>query len=439
MAHEVKILPGKSFRISPNVCPPYNADFDGDEMNLHVAQNEEARAEAELLMKVEDQIISPRHGHALISPTQDYVSGVYMLTKKDSIFNKKEACDMLALCGIYNLPKPDGKLEDGCKGYSGKLLISQLLPKGFNLEERTKLCKCEKCPKEKCPTEGYILIKDGQLIAGALEKKTFSQEIIEALVSNYSPKIAREFIDNAARMISYVITTRGFSVSLDSHVTSIEVSKKIDEIAERADKEVNGLVMQYKNKTLERAPGRTLRETLEQKIMLTLGKARNQVGDVLEKEFSIENSAIMMARTGARGSMLNVTLMSGIIGQQSVRDKRLKRGFRKRVLSCFKRGDIGAKPRGYISSNFMKGLNPAEFFFHSMGGRDSMVNTAIRTARSGYMQRRFIHALQDLSIHPDGSVRDASGLIIETKYGGDGLDPMTIRKIKEEFELPEME
>ena len=128
--------------------------------------------------------------------------------------------------------------------------------------------------------------------------------------------------------------------------------------------------------------------------------------------------------------------MSGIISQQVVREKRLHRGYRKRVLSHFKPGDLSAKAHGYITSNFMRGLNPREYIFQSMSARESIVNTAIRTARSGYMQRRFINALQDLSVHEDLTVRDASGKLIQTVYGADGKDPMKMRKIGEELAVP---
>src|SRR3989338_5060440 len=158
MCHNVRVLDGKTFRINLPVCPPYNADFDGDEMNMHVPQTEEARVEAEMLMKVENQIISPRHGHAIIKPQEDHVSGIYYLTKKDSVFSYEDACQILALAGIYDLPASD---VHGGK-YSGKLLFSQLLPKDFSMRVRSKLCRCEgPCGKEKCPYDGYIIVKDG--------------------------------------------------------------------------------------------------------------------------------------------------------------------------------------------------------------------------------------------------------------------------------------
>ncbi len=422
MAHEVKILPGKTFRVAPSVTPPYNADFDGDEMNIHVPQREEARAEAEMLMKVEDQIISPRHGHAVIRPTEDHISGSYLLTREGSSFAATEAADVLATCGIFELPKAD---EKGGR-YSGKLIFSQLLPEGLNMTAKTKLGK---------EGEKMIEIKNGKMVKGVLDSRSLD-EVVETIITNFGAKRGREFIDSVTKIAAYTITTKGFSVSMDGYTVSKENGQKIAAISDRAEREVNSLVMQYQNKTLEREPGRTPRETLETRVMSALSKVREDTAKLIEQEFGIKNNSIVMAKIGARGSMLNVTHMAGIISQQAVRSKRLRRGYRKRVLSHFKQNDIGAKARGYIESNFKKGLSPIEFFFNSMGGRESLVNTAIRTARSGYMQRRLINALQDLSVHDDLTVRDASGKIVQTIYGGDGKDPMRLRKIGEELATP---
>lgn len=423
MAHKVRILPGKSFRVAPSVTPPYNADFDGDEMNIHVPQKEEAKAEAELLMYVQDQIISPRHGHAIIMATEDHISGSAILTRKETTFTPDEAADILAVCGIHELPSAKEKIP-------GKTLFSMLLPSDLDLSLRTKLCKCEHCPKEKCPTEGYVEIKGGKLIFGAIEKKALGR-IIEHIAMYHGNAMAAQFIDRVTRMAAKAITLKGFSVSMDNYTLSKELLAKLDNLAEHAEKEVNALVMQFHNGTLERAPGRTLRQTLEDRIMAVLSKVRETTSGMIDAELSPKNSAILMAKIGARGSMLNVEQIAGIISQQAVRSQRLRRGYRGRTLSHFKQGDVGARARGYVTRNFMKGLTPTEYFFHSMGSRESLVNTAIRTARSGYMQRRFINALQDLYVADDFSVRDAAGRIVETVYGDDGIDPMKTKKVGE--------
>ncbi|MCS7131934.1 MAG: DNA-directed RNA polymerase subunit A', partial [Hadesarchaea archaeon] len=170
-------------------------------------------------------------------------------------------------------------------------------------------------------------------------------------------------------------------------------------------------------------PGRSLRETLEMRIMEVLAESRDKAGEIAEKYLGLNNCAVIMARTGARGSMLNLTQMAACVGQQSVRGERLSRGYRGRTLPHYKSGDLGAEARGFISSSYKRGLNPLEFFFHAMGGREGLVDTAVRTAQSGYMQRRLINALQDLRIEYDGTVRDDRGAIVQFIYGEDGVDP----------------
>ena len=424
MSHEIKILPGKTFRVAPSVTTPYNADFDGDEMNVHVPQREEARAEAEMLMMVQDQIISPRHGHAIIGPTEDHISGSFILCRDETEFSAEETADLLTMSGIYEMPKPD------CKNgrYSGRLIFSQVLPDDLTVSVKSKIGKGG-------ASSGMVEIKNGKLVKGYLEKRSLNS-IIEIIVSQYGNERAKRFIDTITRIAAYVITVKGFSVSLQSYTPSKEMQKKIDEMADKADREVNTYIMQYHNKTLERDPGKTLRETLEDKSMDALGTIREELSKALEQDLGLDNTAIVIAKIGARGSLLNVTQMSGIIAQQVVREKRLHRGYRKRVLSHFKPGDLSAKAHGYITSNFMRGLNPIEYIFQSMSARETIVNTAIRTARSGYMQRRFINALQDLSVHEDLTVRDASGKLIQTVYGGDGKDPMKLKKVGEELATP---
>jgi DNA-directed RNA polymerase subunit A' len=157
--------------------------------------------------------------------------------------------------------------------------------------------------------------------------------------------------------------------------------------------------------------------------MVELGQSRGEAGKIAAKHAG-ENSAVLMAKTGARGSMLNLTQMSGSVGQQAVRGQRIKRGYYNRTLSCFKQGDVSAGANGFVRSNFKRGLTPSEYFFHSMGGREGLVDTAIRTGRSGYMQRRLINAMQDLVVYPDLTVRGDGGVIIQFKYGEDGIDPM---------------
>jgi DNA-directed RNA polymerase subunit A' len=182
-------------------------------------------------------------------------------------------------------------------------------------------------------------------------------------------------------------------------------------------------VKAYEQGELESLPGRSIEETLEMEIMRVTGKARDMAGEIAGEHLGLENSAVIMAKSGARGSMLNLSQMSGLVGQQAVRGERISRGYQYRTLPHFKKGDLGASAKGFVGSSYKKGLTPTEYFFHSMGGREGLVDTAVRTSRSGYMQRRLINALEDVKVEKDGTVRQAGGQIIQFIYGEDGIDP----------------
>ncbi|NYZ60498.1 DNA-directed RNA polymerase subunit A', partial [Candidatus Micrarchaeota archaeon] len=317
MAHEVKVIPGRTFRLNPAVTAPYNADYDGDEMNLHVLQTQEAQAEARYLMKVEDQIISPRHGHAIIKPQEDHVSASYFFTKDGTEFTKEEASRLLLIAGIKELPKPNKKGM-----YEGKRLFSLLLPKGMNIKVRSKLGE-------------EVVIKDGELLKGAVESRALEGEMLEQIFVKLGSQAAKEFLDNVTNMCLEALSWNGMSVSMKNYSLSANADKKVKDIEDKANREIENLIMQYKNGKLERSPGLTLKETLEGNIMMVASKAREDVGKVVESDLGMENTSIIMAKIGARGSLLNAIQMSAMLGQQAVRSKRLMRGYKGRTLPFY--------------------------------------------------------------------------------------------------------
>jgi DNA-directed RNA polymerase subunit A' len=216
---------------------------------------------------------------------------------------------------------------------------------------------------------------------------------------------------------------RGFTTGIDDEDIPEDATRQIEEVVREAIARVDSLVAAYRKGELDQMPGRSMEETLEVEVMKVLGKARDDAGQIASRHLGLENSAVIMARSGARGSMLNLSQMAGCIGQQAVRGERLKRGYWNRTLPHFKPGDLGAQARGFVTNSYKSGLTPTEFFFHSMGGREGLVDTAVRTSRSGYMQRRLINALEDLKLKQDGTVRNTADSIIQFNYGDDGIDP----------------
>jgi len=426
MAHRVKVVPYKTFRFNLSDCPPYNADFDGDEMNLHLLQGEEAQAEAEILMKVQENILSPRFGGAIIGGIHDHISGCFLLTKKDRKIPIEDASHILAAVK-YQGQLPDSFVEKGKKYIYGKDIFSALLPDDLNLEFKAKTCfNCEVCEAQKCPHNSYVIVKNGVLKQGTIDENSigaFKGQILDRILRDYGMDGGRKFIDNVTRLGIASITLFGFTTSIEDEDIPEEAKRQIEEGLKKAMKKISSLVKAYENDELESLPGRSLEETLEMEIMRVTGKARDMAGEIAGRHLGLNNSAVIMAKSGARGSMLNLSQMSGCVGQQAVRGERIHRGYQYRTLPHFKKHDLGASAKGFVASCYKTGLTPTEYFFHSMGGREGLVDTAVRTSRSGYMQRRLINALEDVKVDNDGTVRHSGGQIIQFVYGEDGVDP----------------
>ncbi|MDI6885847.1 MAG: DNA-directed RNA polymerase subunit A' [archaeon] len=447
MAHYVRVMPGRTFRLNPAVCPPYNADYDGDEMNLHVLQTEEARAEAKILMEVQRNIISPRFGRPIIGGIHDYITGLFLLTSGEKRFEKEKVLDILHKIDIEDLGEYGGTFESPVRSevsgmgfeevrlspyWTGKQIFSMILPKQLNLQFRGKMCaRCiergEECKKEQCPREAYVVIKEGNLLCGVIDERaigSFKGIIIDKIFRQYREEVAKVFINNVSRLAINYIKRTGFSFGISDEDIPREGKEQIrEEAVHEAEKKVDELIRAYEGGELEALPGRTLEETLELLIMQELAHARDDSGIIAERYLSIENPGVLMAKSGARGSMLNLTQMAACVGQQSVRGERIKRGYQGRTLPHFKPGDRSADAHGFVRSSFKDGLSPTEYFFHAIGGREALVDTAVRTSQSGYFQRRLINALQDLEVKYDGTVRETKGIVVQFKYGDDSVDP----------------
>lgn len=427
MAHKARVLPQKTFRLNPLICPPYNADFDGDEMNLHVPQSEEARAEALTLMLVQEQILSPRYGAPIIGGLHDYVTGAYLATRKDTLLDRKRA-SLLLMEADYEGPLVEPAVIKPGPYWTGKQVVSMLLDKSFYFEAKASVCrKCSVCKRELCPYDAYLVVRDGEILVGVFDKNSVASQVPRTLLHEYVRRLGNEegrrMLDGLYKMFIRYLDLFGFTMGLDSLEIPPEVVGKVKAIVKDAENEISKLMEMAERGELEPLPGRSLEDTLEQRILEVLSRARDRAGEFAGRVVGLSKEAVIMARTGARANMLNITQMVAMLGQQSLRGERIKRGFAGRVLPHFKRGDIGPQAKGYVYSSFKEGLKPTEFFFHAMAGREGLVDTAVRTAQSGYMYRRLANALQDFYVAYDGSVRTSEGFVVQFRYGEDGIDP----------------
>ena len=416
MCHRVRVLPGKTLRLNPAVCTPYNADFDGDEMNLHIPQTEEARAESEILMEVQTQLVSLRYGLSLIGCTQDAISGNYMLTKDNSI-KREEAIDLLSAVGATDFSKLPRKSI-----VTGKEVFSVLLPDDFDYSGHSRLCDRS---KDKCDKETHVVIESGKIVSGVMDRNSLGEES-GLMLRNIHQKYGKDFsIDVLGKIfrlgIEYLLRI-GFTSALSDTDLPDSAKMKIREDLDTAKKDVDALIAQFREGKLDAFPGKTMQETLELRILEVLNKARNETGRTVATHADKRTHTMIMAESGARGNLLNLAQMAACVGQQAMRGKRIEKGFEERTLAHFKKGDLSPDAHGFISNGFKNGLTPSEFFFGSMTGRDSLMDTALRTPKSGYLYRRLANAMQDLKVEYDNTVRDASQKIIQFEYGEDGID-----------------
>lgn len=423
MAHHVRVMPGKTFRLNLCVCKPYNADFDGDEMNLHLPQTAEARAEADELMLVEKNIRSPRFGGPIIGCDQDYISGAYILTQKDTKFSKKDVVQILTNAGALNGELLEKLASEDKKEYSGRELFSMVLPGDLNLRYKSTV-GCEECEGE-CKYKGETVIENGKIIHGVVDNRgiaSFKGTILDAIDAQYGHERARIFLDQVTRVISEVMVRKGFSISVSDIDIPPKVKRSINEHIKEHSEIIAGYIEQYRKGKIEVFPGRSPEETLEDMIMAELWKITNKA-QKLVRENPEKTNAWVMAKTGARGNVQNLIYMAGLVGQEAIGGKRIFRGYTGRTLSHFEPGDLGIDAHGFVKSSFKEGLSPIQFFFEVMKGREGLMDVALKTKISGYMQRRLINALQDIKVNHDYTVKDSENTIVQFVPGEDGIDP----------------
>ena len=426
MSHRVRVLPGRTFRINPAVTFPYNADFDGDEMNVHAPQDEEALSEAKVLMDVNNMLISSKNNAPLLGSEDDAVSGNFLLTQKD--LSREDAVQLLFDIGVDTDTIEKQNFTDSV---SGKDVFSCILPK-VNFETKNKLCLGKDCPyfknckKEKCPYNAYTKIKNGKLTSGVIDKTLIGvekSELVKVVDREFGRKQAIKMVQNIFLLGTTYLSKHGFSLSLIDFEPGKELRHIKHEVLSKARKKVNEIINAFSMGKQEALPGKTVEETREIKILQVLNETRTLVGMEQASVVKKDNPAMIMMRSGAKGNaVLNLTQINSFVGQQSLWAKRIGIGYTNRTLSTFRPNDLSPEARGFIGSSFFDGLKPYEFFFAAILGRDGLMDTGLRTPKSGYLYRRLLNALQDFMISYDGSVRDGSGRIVQFKYGSDFTD-----------------
>lgn len=428
MAHRVRVMPYSTFRLNLSVTSPYNADFDGDEMNLHVPQSEESRAELANLCMVPLNIVSPQRNSPLMGIVQDTLCGVYKMCRRDVFMSREEVMNIMLWVPDWDGVIPQPAIVKPRPRWSGKQVVSMVLPQALNLE-RTE-------GKEEiarwCPlTDGGLLVTDGELMFGLLNKKQVGAGaggIIHTIFNEFGHETALAFFNGAQTVVNYWLLHNGFSIGIGDTIPDKLTVEKIQNAVNVKKAEVEVVTTSAYAGSLEALPGMNVRQTFESKVSAALNNARDKAGSVTEESLKDINNAIQMARAGSKGSTINISQMTAIVGQQSVEGKRIPFGFKYRTLPHFAKDDYSAASRGFVENSYLRGLTPTEFFFHAMAGREGLIDTAVKTAETGYIQRRLVKALEEVTVKYDGTVRDSRGNVVQFIYGEDGLDGAHIEK-----------
>jgi len=421
MGHFAKILKGRTFRLHPSICFPYNADFDGDEMNTHSPQSEEARAEAKIILDASNSLISPKNNTNLIGCTKDAITGCYLLSK--AIMPREEAIQLLIKSGIEIDRIKEANFGNDVKGLE---IFSIIMPKAMNFEIKTRECKgkdCENCNKPNSPCR--LVIKNGKIIKGVIDSNAIGTEkdgLIKEIdkITDRSDAVKR--IKELFSLGLNYLTSIGFTLSITDVKPNASILEEAEKIISSSYEKADRIIKDYEEGKLEIIPGKSLDETREIKLLQVLNEARTLVGEKVRLAVDVDNPVSILITSGAGSNLLHLTQMMGFVGQQSLWAKRIGLGYKNRTLSFFKEHDLSPKARGFIASSYYKGTNAYEFFFGSITGRDGLMDTALRTPKSGYLYRRLVNALQDFRVEYDASVRDGGSNIVQFIYGGDGID-----------------
>ncbi|OQO06044.1 hypothetical protein B0A48_08632 [Cryoendolithus antarcticus] len=449
LAHRAKIRPWRTFRLNECVCNPYNADFDGDEMNLHVPQTEEARAEAMELMGVKHNLATPKNGTPIIAAIQDFITAAYLMSRKDKFFNRRqfEQCVSYMYNGMtakdpytgkeYLIHIPPPAIIRPQQQWTGKQVWSMLIkphpdyPVNINLEAKCKQYTAPRTPgtiPDMVENDAYLVIRNSEVMCGVMDKATVGDgkkdSVFYVIWRDFGPEYAAEAMNRLSKLSARWLGEQGFSIGINDVYPSEQLRLRKAQLVGTAYAKCVKLIEQFKRGELQRDPGCDEEMTMENQMSGILSKVRQECGDACFAELSVFNAPLTMATCGSKGSLINVSQMVAVVGQQIIGGKRVLDGFQDRTLPHFAKASRDPPAKGFVLNSFFSGLNPTEFIFHAMSGREGLVDTAVKTAETGYMSRRLMKSLEDLSAQYDNTVRTSNGSVVQMKFGDDGLDPL---------------
>jgi DNA-directed RNA polymerase II subunit RPB1 len=425
MCHLAKIMPvGDTFRMNVGDTKPYNADFDGDEMNLHMPQDEESEVELKKLAAVPYHIISPANNKSIVGIFQDSLLGCYRFTRKNIDFTARETMNILMAFDKVNLDMLQLEEKDKDK-ISSFAILSQILPP-LSLKYKTKRFGEGEDYKT---TNNVLEIKNGEYLRGQMEKGVLgdgTKGLIHRIYNDFGCMASADFIDNIQNIVTEYMKVSSYSVGISDLIADTETNREIVDIITQKKMDVRTLIDQIHLGIFENKTGKTNEQEFETQVNNILNQASMQAGKIGRKSLNKDNRFVIMVNAGSKGSDLNISQMISCLGQQNVDGKRIPYGFENRTLPHFTKFDDSPSARGFVESSFISGLTPEELFFHAMGGRVGLIDTAVKTSQTGYIQRRLIKGLEDIKVEYDMTVRNNKRKIIQFRYGDDGIDTIKV-------------
>ena len=476
MGHRIKVMKGDTFRLNVSVTPPYNADFDGDEMNMHVPQSIHAVSELINIAAVNNQILSPRENKPIITIVQDTLLGMYKLTHSEilqfpqnsvlyqgsntnlydvssdttsacvpsCVYTEKQMINIVSDLSTFNgsLPEPDYSVEkngETIKLWSGKAVLSFIIPDNVNLQakngvhsdvQRKEATKGELSEKSRQLVEhndkiNIVSIVEGIIQHGTFDKGLFSKTskgLIHTIYNDIGPERTNDFINDLQKIVTQILLIEGFSVGISDMIADKITNEEITKTIQERKAQIEEITQEFHLGIAEGFPGQSKREYFESKVNSILNKTINDTGKIGLANLDPKNRATFMVNSGSKGKITNIAQMVACLGQQNVDGRRIPYGFNDRTLPHYQKYDDSSEARGFVENSFISGQTPQEFFFHAMGGREGIIDTACKTAATGYIQRKLVKAMEDLMVSYDYSVRSSSQTIIQFIYGNDGMD-----------------
>jgi len=411
MAHRVVVLPYSTFRLNVSATRPYNADFDGDEMNMHVPQSIASATELRYIASVLRNIVSPRTNSPIIQLFQDTMTGAYRISQANVKVPEPIAMNILARL----------KLPFVRKGvpWTGSELISAAFPM-MNYK-------------------GRITLKNGQLNPGDIIQKGAFSGLLHVVYTDFGPERCGQLINDIQSIVTQYNLYTGFSVGTSDLIANQPTREFVGEQLKKGRDRVAEILSAVHSGQFVNLQGLSDGEQLEDDISSALKEVAASINTKVIGSLDKSNRIVQMVDSGSKGGEQNITQMVALLGQQLIEGKRVQYTLQDRTLPHFARYDDGVESRGFVQHSFVDGLMPAEFFYHAQAGREGLIDTAVKTSDTGYIQRRLMKSMEDQHVEHDGTVRNVTGSVIQFVYGEDGVDTVAVESQSCELALMTLE